>query len=108
MKIIFGKHDGCSTDFCWIVPENAEYDISKGDILLVQTQRGLDIATATTDVISGDGVLAVAIKAGAYLPLKKVVTYADSKMQQYIENRFGNEIINEIRARQTDTIELAF
>lgn len=106
MKIVFAQHDGCATEFCWEVPESIEYDICKGDVLLVETYQGTTIATATTGVISGNGVEDVAMKAGAYYPLKRVISYADKNMRQYITNKFANEIIESIKKQQNSTVML--
>jgi len=73
MNIIFGEHDGCKKEFCWEVPDYFVGYIKKGDLLLVNTYRGLDIATSVSDVISGDSKY-VAEKMGAYFPLKLVVS----------------------------------
>lgn len=84
MNIIFGKHDGCNKDFIWEVPDNMTLHISKGDLLLVDTHRGADIATATTNVISGVGATDVAEMNGAYFPLKGVISFVNQKMADVI------------------------
>lgn len=84
MNIIFARHDGCQKDFCWQVPDNLKDYISKGDILHVETMRGLDIATAATGVISGDGARDIAESKGAYFPLKSVVSFVNKDLEKYI------------------------
>lgn len=96
MNIIFAKHDGCHDEYCFKVPDNLATHISKGDILLVNTRRGIDIATASTNIVSGDGAVDVAIKNGAYLPLKTVISFANAKMIDCITRKNYNEIISKI------------
>jgi hypothetical protein len=97
MNIIFGRHDGCTTDFCWEVPDYFKDKIHKGDILLVDTIRGEDVATAVSDIISGEGAQFVADKNGAYFPLKKVLSYANQRLIIYLDNKIKNDIIANIK-----------
>lgn len=102
MNIIFVKHDCCEKEFCFEVPENMAKEISKGDILLVNTMKGVDIATAITGVVSGDGVLDVATNKGAYLPLKSVISFANIQMINYISRKNSREIIERIMANMPE------
>lgn len=100
MNIIFGRHEGCNKDFCWEVPNSMKNYISKGDILLVETRNGLDIAVAITGIINGDGVKDIAENKGAYFPLKSVVSFANKPMKQYIYNWYKNMIIGYMHNHQ--------
>lgn len=95
MNIVFAKHDNCDKEFCFEVPDGMA--ISKGDILLVDTMHGKTLATATTGVISGEGAGDVALKAGAYFPLKKVLSSMGAQLRIYIEEKVKEEIIEGIR-----------
>ena len=93
MKIIFAKHDGCGNKFCFELPENMKPQ--KNDILLVDTMYGPKIAVAVTSAISGtdEEMREVATVSGAYLPLKKVITYADENLIKYIQNQTCNSVM---------------
>lgn len=104
MNIIFAKHDCCEKDFCFEVPSEMVKYISKGDILFVDTVRGHDIATAVSGVISGDGAIDIALKSGAYEPIKKVISFVNKQMGQYIANRTSNQIIEIIRANTIKSV----
>ena len=45
--------------------------------VLVETKRGVTTGITTTDIISGDGARDIAVKAGAYFPLAKVISFLD-------------------------------
>lgn len=83
-KIIFARHQD-SKEFLFEVPESMNPE--KGDLLLVNTMKGNALATATSDVIEIDvkSVGIIVEKVGAYLPLKKVITYANSTMMNYLK-----------------------
>jgi hypothetical protein len=66
--------------------------IKNGDLLLVETSQGVTIATATTGILSGDGIQEFAQRNGAYMPLKNVISFANQEVIQYIENRIKNKI----------------
>jgi hypothetical protein len=102
MDIIFGKHDGCDKEFVWEVSYNLADYIHKDDVLLVETTRGLAIATATTDVVSGDGAKDIAERNKAYLPLKKVITFANSKLRDYISKQACDRVIKAIKNIKDD------
>ena len=90
MNIIFAKHDGCNKEFIFEVPNGM--NPKKNDILWVDTIRGETVAVATSDVISGCQMEQLVEKLGAYLPLKRVRTYANKELQIYIENRAYTEV----------------
>lgn len=96
MKIVYAKHEGQDKEYCFEVPEIM--NIQKGDILLVDTMRGTAIATATSDAITGENVEQIATRCGAYLPLKKVITYANEELQKYIHKKVVSEVIKKIKA----------
>jgi hypothetical protein len=105
MNIIFGKHDNCPKEFCWEVPEHFKNEIHKGDLLLVNTFQGLDIAIAVSDVICGDGANYIAEKAGAYFPLKGIVSFANNMMVSYIDNKVKKDIISNIQCSNIVDLE---
>ena len=92
MKFIFSKHDGCDKKFIFEVPANM--NPVKNDILWVETIKGATVAVATSSTMSceDDGVEYIAKQLGAYMPLKKVKTYANRGLQIYVENRIYREI----------------
>lgn len=99
MNIIFAKHENNGKEFCFeVLDEQAGY-IKKGDLLLVETCRGNAAATATTDVISGSGAKDVANKSGASFPLKKVISFVDSTLKEYIHNAVKESVIKELDSR---------
>lgn len=100
MRIVFAKHEGEDKEYCFEVPEIM--NIQKGDILLVDTMRGTEIATATSYTIIGENVEQFATRCGAYLPLKKVITYASEEMQKYIHKKTVSEIIKTIKTVNDD------
>lgn len=111
MNVIFARHDGCQKDFCWQVPDNLKNYISKSDILLVDTMGGLDIATAITGVISGDGARDIAENKGAYFPLKSVVSFANDELRRYIARQIKLQLaksVNSILNEEVCNSELPF
>ena len=100
MKIIYAKHEGQDKEYCFEVPEIM--DIQKGDILLVDTMRCTGIAIATSDIITGENIEQFATRCGAYLPLKKVITYANKDLQEYIHKKAVSEIIKTIETANDD------
>lgn len=85
MNIVFVRH-GASKEYCFEVPSELVPYIVRGMMVLVETQRGLDIGTTTTGVISGDGARDVADNKGAYFPLKSVVSFLDNRFRDVIKN----------------------
>lgn len=106
MKIIFAKHDGCNKEFIFEVPINI--NPTKNDILWVETSKGETVAVATSNAILCDDVEHLAEKLGAYLPLKKVKTYANRGLQIYIENRAYREVGAFCHDRQSNVHEIEF
>ena len=84
MNIIFARHDDDARQFAFEVSRDQVPYIKKGDILLVDTMLGQTKATATTGVISGEGAVDISLKNGAYLPLKKVITFVPSLLMDAI------------------------
>lgn len=105
MNIVFAKHDNCDKEFCFEAPEGMT--VNKGDILLVDTMHGNTVATATTGIISGEGAKDIALKAGAYFPLKKVLSCTGMQVRRYIEEKVREEIIENIR-RSLNNSDLPF
>lgn len=93
MNIIFVKH-GTSREFAFRVPNELAPYIKKGQGVLCNTMRGLDYGTTTTGVISGDGALDIALKNGAYLPLKPIVGFEHDILR--------NAVINECIAKLSE------
>lgn len=90
--LVFAKHDCCDKEFLFAVPYYME--VRKGDILLVDTSKGLTIATATSEMFEGLDIDEVAVKFGAYLPLKEVKQVAGKMLQTYIARKERNRIID--------------
>lgn len=103
MNVVFVKHGG-SKEYCFEVPEFFTTYIKKDMIVLVDTVRGLDIGTTTTNVISGDGAQDIAEKNGAYFPLKKVVSFVDAN----IFNAVKNKIVSRLNDMDSDGYVLPF
>lgn len=113
MNIIFAKHDDKGKEFCFELTDEQVKYVKKGNLLLVKTCRGNVAATATTDVISGSGAKDVADKSGAYFPLKKVISFIDDNLKEYIYNIIeesvtkkldsSNKIINESVLKELDS-----
>lgn len=96
VNIVFAKHDGVNKKFCWSVPDGLVDKIKKGDILLVDTVRGVQIAIATSGVISGEGASDVAQQAGA-ICLKSVISAVDDRLYRYVHEKVVSEIIETLR-----------
>ena len=103
MNIIFAKHDGNDKEFVFEVPDGML--IFKNDILWVETSRGETVAVATSDMITGVGLEQVAAKFGAYFPLKKVKTYANQGLKEYIEQKCIKEIKESVSKKSKSYIE---
>lgn len=97
MNVIFAKHDCCEKEYCWEVPDEFKDYIVKGDFLLVNTIKGIDIATASTGIITGNGAIDVAEKSGAYFPLRKVISFVGAPMKNYICNKVRTAIAKDIQ-----------
>lgn len=96
---VFAKHDNCDKEFIFAVPYNLE--VNKGDILLVNTMYGEDIATATSEMFEGKDINEVAVRFGAYLPLKEVKQVAGKRLRDYIAGKEKRNIICQIQDGDT-------
>ncbi len=107
MNIVFVKHD-TAAEFAFKVPdEMAEY-IHKGQTVFVKTMRGLCEATTTTNVISGDGAIDIAMKNGAYQPLKPVVGFIPESYRQKADEAIRQEAMVECRLRVDEAFKELF
>ncbi len=106
--LVFAKHDCCDKEYLFAVPYYLE--VRKGDILLVNTSKGLTVATATSEMFEGQNIDEIAVRFGAYLPLKEVKQVAGNMLQTYIARKERNEIINRIQNQNNGVIcfELPF
>lgn len=93
--LVFAKHDGCVEEFLFAVPYDIE--VHKGDVILVDTMRGLAVATATTEMFEGRDIDEVAQKFGAYLPLKEVKQVAGKQIQEYLRKKALRDIWSVIK-----------
>ena len=100
MNIIFAKHDGCSKEFMFKVPDGLKP--AKNNILWVETMHGETVAVATSDVISVGSIEQVAEKFGAYLPLKEVIAFANDGLQAYIANSTYRDIERTCHEKQVN------
>ena len=92
MNIVFAKHEKQNREFLFEVPEGM--DIRKGDILYAETMKGPCVAVATSDMMPGNEELITRL--GAYMPLKKVITYANKEIQNYICDCVTCEMVTQI------------
>lgn len=85
MKTVFAKHKDTedAKEYLFKVPSHIK-KIRKGDILAVNTMRGLSLAIATSDI--QDCSELIAEKLGAYLPLKEVYCIVTDELFQLIKN----------------------
>lgn len=60
--------------------------------LLVETKNGLQIGTAVSGVISGDGALDVARENGARVPLAPVVSIISREVVRHVQERMLADI----------------
>lgn len=93
--LVFAKHDCCNKEFLFAVPFDME--VRKGDVLLVDTMHGLTVATATSEMFEGMNIDEVAVKFGAYLPLKEVKQVAGRQLQEYLRRKTLSNICNVIQ-----------
>ena len=93
-RLIFAKHDDCPKEFIFSVPPNIA--VHKGDILLVDTAQGPAVAKATSEPFICNDVNGLAVKLGAYLPLKHVIQAAGPAIQRYIIKQARNELKNPV------------
>lgn len=90
-KIIFARHEGVK-EYLFEVPENL--NPCKNDLLFVDTMKGPVLATATSDTLIVDeaAVEEIVKRVGAYLPLKKIITYANKDMRDHLINEGARKI----------------
>lgn len=93
---VFAKHENLSKEYLFAVP-NDLYNINKGDILLVDTKKGEEIAIATSTIIEGENLDEIALKFGAYLPLKKVKAVLNQRLKEYAERNERERILLQIK-----------
>ena len=93
-NLVFAKHDNCSQEFLFSVPWYLE--VRKGDVLLVDTIHGEAVATATSELFEGRDIDEVAVRFGAYLPLKRVKAVAGKKIREYIRVQIYDEIKHKV------------
>ena len=93
---VFAKHENSNKEYLFAVP-NDLYNISKGDILLVDTIKGEEIAIATSTIIEGENLDEIALKFGAYLPLKKVKSVLNQRLKEYVERKEREHILLKIK-----------
>lgn len=93
---VFAKHENSSKEYLFAVP-NDLYNINKGDILLVDTKKGEEIAIATSTIIEGENLDEIALKFGAYLPLKKVKAVLNQRLKEYVERNERERILLQIK-----------
>lgn len=100
--LVFAKHDCCEKEYLFAVPYYL--DVKKGDILLVDTSKGITVATATSEVFEGQNIDEIALRFGAYLPLKEVKQVAGKMLQTYIQRKERSEIITKIQSQDNGNI----
>lgn len=93
---VFAKHENSSKEYLFAVPIDL-YNINKGDILLVDTKKGEEIAIATSTIIEGENLDEIALKFGAYLPLKKVKAVLNQRLKEYVERNERERILLQIK-----------
>ena len=107
IQVVCARHPGCDKDFFFTVTEEQAQRIEAGDVLLVSTIRGEQIAVALQSpfTLEGDSAILLLMRAGAYLPLKPVITYCSGKMRAYI---LQNYLQNALQKEINDNDELPF
>lgn len=99
--LIFAKHPGCDKEYLFKVPDELHVP-RKGDVLLVRTIRGYQIAVATSEFFESPNVEEIATHfPGAYLPLKSVVQVAGPELVAYIKKEVYREVIEAFRQPPT-------
>ena len=82
MKTVFAKHKD-TKEYLFRVPKHIKR-IKQGDLLAVETSKGLSLAIATTEMQECSELIAE--KLGAYLPLKEVYCIVTYELFQLIKN----------------------
>ena len=93
---VFAKHENSTKEYLFAVPYDF-YNIKKGDILLVDTIKGEEIAIATSTIIEGENLDEIALKFGAYLPLKEVKAVLNQRLREYVERKERESILLKIK-----------
>lgn len=93
---VFVKHENSTKEYLFAVPDDL-YNIKKGDILLVDTIKGEEIAIATSTIIEGENLDEIALKFGAYLPLKKVKAVLNQRLKEYVERNERKRMLLQIK-----------
>jgi hypothetical protein len=85
MKTVFAKHEDTkyTKEYLFRVPKHIKR-IKQGDLLAVETSKGLSLAIATTEMQECSELIAE--KLGAYLPLKEVYCIVTYELFQLIKN----------------------
>jgi len=92
---VFVKHDGCNKEFLFSVDPFMR--VRKGDIVLVDTMQGPQVGTVTSDIFESPNLDEIAVRFGAYLPLKKVLQVCGPELQQYMINKTVKAINDELQ-----------
>lgn len=103
---VFAKHPDSTKEYIFAVPTEL-YNIKKGDLLLVDTIKGKQVAIATSTIIEGENLDEVALRFGAYLPLKKVLAVQNETLKYFLEQKIKKELIEKIE-ETFNTDELPF
>jgi hypothetical protein len=98
MNVLLVKHNGCDKNFAFSVSDELASYIRKDDQVIVKTMRGIQLGTAVTGIIKGDGAVDIAISNGAYLPLKPVIGVIPNSIKEAIRNEIVNKIIELIKS----------
>lgn len=102
MVAIFAKHPGSEKEYLFRVPEDVSKP-HKGDLLLVRTVRGFQVAVASSEFFESPNMDEVAVHfPGAYLPLKPVVQVAGPQLVAYIKKEVYREVIEAFRSGTQD------
>ena len=92
MHIVFVKHGKKNRRYAFEVPDFLASRVTKGMELLVETKKGLQIGTAVSGVISGDGSLDVARENGARVLLAPVVSIIPREVVRHVQERMLADI----------------
>lgn len=88
--IIFAKHPNLNKEYVFAVPYYM--DVRKGNTLLVETSKGAQVAIATSDIIECENADEIAVRYGAYLPLKPVINCVNDQLVNFIKSQAKLEI----------------
>ena len=99
MNIVFVKHGKKNKRYAFEVPDFLASRVTKGMELLLETKKGLQIGTAVSGVISGDGALDVALENGAHAPLAPVVSIIPREVVRHVQERMLADIDAMIHAQ---------